>query len=77
MTIMKHSQLTKNLSNMKFIIHNFRVDYKQKPNIFNSLCPYECDNKINKINNICCKIFHNQHPQSNIHNLLNIKHQKY
>jgi hypothetical protein len=59
--------IDKNSSNMKFIIHNFIVNYQQRPNIFNYLCPNAFFSKRNKINNIHCQNFHNQHLQSNIH----------
>jgi hypothetical protein len=55
----------RNSSNQKYIIHNFRVDYQHKFIHFNSLCPYEFSSKINKINNIHCHRFNNEHLQYN------------
>jgi hypothetical protein len=54
--------IDKNSSNQQYIIHNFRVDYQQKSIHFNSLCRYEFSSKINKINNLCCHRFNNEHP---------------
>jgi hypothetical protein len=66
----------KNSSNQQYIIHNFSVDYQQKPTHFNFLCPYELFNKTNKINNISCHKFNNEHLQYNTHNLYS-KYQKF
>jgi hypothetical protein len=44
----------KNSSNQQYIVHNFKINYQQRPNHLNFLRPYEFSNKINKINNIHC-----------------------
>ncbi len=46
--------IDRNTSNQQYIIHNFRVNYQQRPIHYNILCPYEFSSKINKINDICC-----------------------
>jgi hypothetical protein len=65
--------IDRNSSNQKYIIHNFRVDYQQRPIHFNTLCPYEFCRKINKINDICCHWFNNEHPQYNTHILYELE----
>jgi hypothetical protein len=59
--------IDRNSSNQQYIIHNFRVDYKQRIIHFNTLCPYEFSSKINKTNDIYCDWFNNARPQYNTH----------
>jgi hypothetical protein len=63
----------KKSSNQQYIIHHFKVNYQQKPTHFNFSCPYEFSNKTNKINNISCHKFNNEHSQYNTHNLYEFK----
>jgi hypothetical protein len=65
--------IDKNSSNQQNIIHNFRIDYKQKPTHFNFLRPYKFSSKTNKINNIHCHKFNSEHLQYNTHSLYKFK----
>jgi hypothetical protein len=62
------SQLIKihQINNISYTI--LGLIYQQKPIHFNYLCPYEFYNKTNKINNISCHRFNNEHLQYNTHN---------
>jgi hypothetical protein len=42
----------RNLGNLKYIVHNFQINYQQIP-FFEFFSPYEFSSKINQINNIC------------------------
>jgi hypothetical protein len=67
------SIVDQNSLDQQYIIHNFRINYQQRPNHLNSLCPYEFSNKTNKINNIHCYKFNSEHRQYNTHNLYEFK----
>jgi hypothetical protein len=65
--------IDKNSSNQQNIIHNFWINYQQRPIYFNFLCPYEFYNKTNKINNIHCHRFNSEHHEYNTHSLYEFK----
>jgi hypothetical protein len=50
-------------------MHNFCTYHQQRPNIFESLSPYEFYGKVNKINNTHCNGFHQNHLQYGTHSL--------
>ncbi len=68
--------IDKNSSNQQYINHNFRVNCQHRFTHFNYLCPYEFSSNINKINNIHCHRFNNEHLQFNTYNLYEFKEPK-
>ncbi len=68
--------IDKNSSNQQYIIHSFRFNYQHKSTHFNYLCPYEFSSNINKINNIHCHRFNNEHLRYNTYSLYEFKEQK-
>jgi hypothetical protein len=60
---------------MQYIIHNFHINYQQKPNIFEFLSSYEFFDKVNKINNTHYNI--KIKPNMALTIYMNIKYLKY